>query len=187
MSDQISHPARRRLTSEDWLEAGLKALSNHGHSTLKAETLARQLNTTKGSFYWHFKDVPDFQAQILSSWMQRAERETDKVLANERNTAGLLRHLCQHITRCQDGPDLKEAALRAWGLHSKEVRTVVVRLDDMRLDHLQSLLAETGISNPEMARILNAAAIGMATQSAQDTEENENMIGSLVDLVLALR
>jgi len=43
-----------RLGKADWLDAGLAALAAEGPAALRAEALARQLNTTKGSFYWHF-------------------------------------------------------------------------------------------------------------------------------------
>ncbi|MFN3661424.1 TetR family transcriptional regulator [Yoonia sp.] len=45
---------------EDWLMAGFRALASHGPSALRAAALARDLGTTKGSFYWHFKDLPDY-------------------------------------------------------------------------------------------------------------------------------
>jgi len=47
-----------RLTRDIWIDAGLKALVSDGPAALAAEPMARRMKTTKGSFYWHFKDVP---------------------------------------------------------------------------------------------------------------------------------
>ncbi|WP_159453996.1 hypothetical protein [Roseovarius albus] len=48
-------------------------------------------------------------------------------------------------------------------------------------------MSQTGISNPEMARILYSAAIGMASLPSRGEVSDQDSIGSLVDLVLALR
>ena len=59
---------RQRLSPQTWIEAGLAELVAQGPKALAAEPLARKLATTKGSFYWHFKDVPDFQAAVVKHW-----------------------------------------------------------------------------------------------------------------------
>ena len=44
--------------------AGFRALARSGARALRAEALARDLDTTKGSFYWHFKDLPDYLTRL---------------------------------------------------------------------------------------------------------------------------
>ena len=61
---------RIRLNRQSWIDAGLRALVAEGPTALAAEPLARQLGTTKGSFYWHFKDVPDFQKAVIRDWQK---------------------------------------------------------------------------------------------------------------------
>ena len=61
-----------RLSKQDWISAGFSALQANGPSALKAEPLARALNTTKGSFYWHFRDVPAFHKHMLTHWEDEA-------------------------------------------------------------------------------------------------------------------
>ena len=62
------HMTKSRLSPDKWLTAGFEALVASGPSALAAEPLARALGTTKGSFYWHFKDVPAFQDALLAAW-----------------------------------------------------------------------------------------------------------------------
>jgi hypothetical protein len=52
---------------------------------------------------------------------------------------------------------------------------------------IQGLLTEVEITNPEMARIIYAAHVGMQDLTARDGADNASPMGSLVDLVLALR
>ena len=59
---------KQRLSADDWLRAGLQALTASGPEALKAEPLARRLETTKGSFYWHFEDVPRYRQALLNFW-----------------------------------------------------------------------------------------------------------------------
>ena len=173
----------QRLTRNDWLVAGADVLATKGAEALKAEPMARHLKTTKGSFYWHFKDVPDFHAQVLDRW------ETAALAAMrdlpETGHVAQLRSLAQAFAAPPQNHS-PETAIRAWATAHDGALATVARVDTSRLDALQALLAQTGIGNPEMARIIYAAAIGMAVLDKSEGDD-QTAIGSLVDLVLALR
>src|SRR3546814_18257468 len=48
-------PERKgRLSAEDWAQAALDLIAEHGVAAVAVEPLARRLGVTKGSFYWHF-------------------------------------------------------------------------------------------------------------------------------------
>ena len=53
------HPPQKPLDRDAWLRKALDVLFLSGIVQIKVEVLARQLNLTKGSFYWHFKDRDD--------------------------------------------------------------------------------------------------------------------------------
>lgn len=179
---------RPRLTRDDWLRAGLDALCEGGPGALGAEPLARRVGATKGSFYWHFEDVPAFEATLLSCWQTEAEAA---LLGIEGPTeTARLRASAQIIadSATSDTPALRcEPAIRAWAQGSTMAARAVQSVDEIRLARLHDLLAACGIGNPEMARILYASATGM--QGLQDTGRDTaaTAIGSLVDLILALR
>jgi len=178
--------AAKRLDRHDWLSAGFEALTQSGPDALKAEPLARRLGTTKGSFYWHFKDVPDYHAALLETWEARVIAETDAALAAQENPVGKLRDLAQIIADpSRDIP--AEPAIRAWAAGHDGAAQKVARVDAYWLTLAQHLLSETGIRNPEMARIICAAGVGMAGLEQDRPGHNRDAIGSLVDLVLALR
>nr|WP_135500937.1 TetR/AcrR family transcriptional regulator [Roseovarius aestuariivivens] len=169
-----------RLGPHDWLAAGRSALCDAGPSALKAEPLAVRLGVSKGSFYWHFRDVPAFQDILLSEW------ETDAVSRAARTDGtpvAQLRALAQDLA----DPDPTDRAVRSWAQGHDGARAAVERVDTARITLLHELLRETGIANPEMARIVYAAAVGMTALDRTGPSDNRNAMGSLVDLVLALR
>ncbi|MEM9755689.1 MAG: TetR family transcriptional regulator, partial [Pseudomonadota bacterium] len=50
-----------RLDTTQWLDHALGQLAEHGYGALKAQSLARGLGVTRGSFYWHFESLEAFQ------------------------------------------------------------------------------------------------------------------------------
>ena len=179
-------PRRTRLRRHNWLEAGLSALGEAGHSALQAEPLARRLGTTKGSFYWHFDDLPAFHTAVLEVWEEGATRTLDTAMESEKGDVARLRRFGQVIADRPGGPD-PEPAIRAWALGHPRAAETVARVDAKRLTYLAGLLKGLGIGNPEMAQILYAASIGMETMGPAAPTDRAGAMGTLVDLVLALR
>ncbi|MFN3210764.1 MAG: TetR/AcrR family transcriptional regulator [Roseovarius sp.] len=175
--------ASPRLTARDWLNAGLEALSEQGPSALKAEPLAVRLGVSKGSFYWHFRDVPAFHDALLAAWQADSIDRLPDLAAPAGTDAARLRNLAQAFA----APDAIEPAVRAWASSDDTARAAVDDVDTARLAALRNLLSHAGIDNPEMARILYASAIGMTTLGVASPADHLGAIGSLVDLVLALR
>ncbi|MEQ9260454.1 MAG: TetR/AcrR family transcriptional regulator [Roseovarius sp.] len=176
----------KRLTRKDWLTAGRRLLATEGAEALKAEHMARYMKTTKGSFYWHFKDVPDFHARVLTQWEAETLTTVQHVLESEESASSRLRALAEAIAEPPGGEEARaaESAIRGWAASSALARDTVERVDQARLTGLRALLGAAGIANPEMARIIYAAGIGMERLGGPG---NAGAMGSLVDLVLALR
>src|SRR5215218_10112516 len=77
-NDRTSKTTRsERLGPDDWTRAALLAIADNGAKNVSVERLARELGTTKGSFYWHFKDRP----ALIDAALERWERDfTDRVI-----------------------------------------------------------------------------------------------------------
>ena len=171
----MSKTKSQRLTRDRWIEAGFKALAERGPEALKAEPLARDLGTTKGSFYWHFKDVPEFHAALMEAWEARALPSEDE--------DGLPVPRLRRLAAWLGEPDAQDVALRAWA----RADDTVARVDGARMDLIAELLTEIGIQNPEMAQILYAASVGMRSLHDGEAATGPEAMGSMVDLILALR
>lgn len=170
-----------RLGKADWLDAGLAALAAEGPAALRAEALARQLNTTKGSFYWHFQDVPAFQAAVLAAWAEALIARLPTATATPPTTA--LRALAQGLAAPAgiSPAEQAERAIRAMALSDTAAAQAVAQVDRARHASISAFLAQIGVSNPEIATLILAAAQGMPADASGDP------MGTLVDLVLALR
>src|SRR5260370_20230907 len=86
------HVMNDRLTKSDWIKHGLRTLANDGANALKVGPMATRLKVSRGSFYWHFRDIADFRSQLLRSWQERA---TDQVIQelDEKAQPDRLKHL----------------------------------------------------------------------------------------------
>src|SRR3546814_7480606 len=62
-------PERKgRLSAEDWAQAALDLIAEHGVAAVAVEPLARRLGVTKGSFYWHFQSRDALLQAALARW-----------------------------------------------------------------------------------------------------------------------
>nr|WP_321273092.1 TetR/AcrR family transcriptional regulator [Alcaligenes faecalis] len=123
-------PAMRKLTRDDWIEAGLNTLDLEGHSGVSAERVARRLNVTRGSFYHHFRSREDFVRALLSAWEQDY---TDRMLDYAAQGAGPAQVLKRYIHIAADKQPNREVAIRAWALHDPVVAEYQTRVDARRL------------------------------------------------------
>src|ERR1700730_2544954 len=57
-----------RLSANDWVEAGFAILGETGFHGIKIDRMTERLGVTKGSFYWHFKDLDDFLSAVAAKW-----------------------------------------------------------------------------------------------------------------------
>ena len=60
---------QRGISKQEWLEIGLKSLSEDGIADLKVERLAKALGIARAGFYWHFKNREDLLHQLLDYWV----------------------------------------------------------------------------------------------------------------------
>ena len=58
----------RRLSADDWIQAGFALLAEDGPNALRIERLCERLEVTKGSFYWHFTDMRAYRAALVDAW-----------------------------------------------------------------------------------------------------------------------
>ena len=62
--------ARTRLTPEAWIDAATEVLVDQGIDHVRVDVLAGQLQVTRGSFYWHFRDREDLLRRVLQAWRE---------------------------------------------------------------------------------------------------------------------
>ena len=106
--------------------------------------LATALNVSRGSFYWHFKDIIDFRRQLLEAWRERA---TDQVIREiDEAIIGPARLI--HLMKLAFREDRKlDRAIRSWASTDPDTATVVAAVDASRIAYLTTLLVESGVDD----------------------------------------
>ena len=72
-------------TPQDWIDAATEVLTERGIDSVRLDALARQLEVTRGSFYWHFRDREELLRRVLQSWRERNTEQLTHRLQNAIN------------------------------------------------------------------------------------------------------
>ncbi|MEP2717314.1 TetR/AcrR family transcriptional regulator [Pseudophaeobacter sp.] len=163
---------KTNLDANAWIQAAFRALTRGGPQAIKAEAIARELGVSKGSFYWHFKNVGALKTQMLQHWRREATDsiiealETDGTSAAER-----LKKLVEVSTGSADeeyGGVLVEASIRDWARYDSTASETVRTVDEGRLAYLNTLFEQCGFNPAKRASssaILYSSLIGLASLS----------------------
>lgn len=183
---------RSRLSASDWADAALDALARGGLAAVAVEPLATRLETTKGSFYWHFRNREALIEAALLRWEELGttgviadiETEPDPVSKLRRLFATVIGHGTTHRI---------ELSLLASAGHPA-VGPVLRRISERRVDYVARLFGEVGFPPDEARR---RAVIGVSvylghTQLANTApaalpssdEERLALITSTIDALL---
>ena len=138
------------LTRDDWISAAWDMLGENGLDGVRVEPLARRLGVTKGSFYWHFKDLQQLMEALLDRWfsiwddqmlpdMEEAANPADRIWA-------LFESVLGRLTRGQT------VSLRMMSHSDADVARRIDERDAQRLSFLTSQLVEIGFA-PDEARV----------------------------------
>ncbi|WP_299048095.1 TetR family transcriptional regulator [uncultured Tateyamaria sp.] len=173
--------AKAPLSPAAWIDAGLDQLTAQGPLALRAEPLSRHLKTSKGSFYWHFKDVPAFQKALLAEWKARALATLAEDSAADGTATDKMIRFGQSVQEDTAGP-----ALRAWAQQDKAVAKALAEVDAARLARVTDLMTSIGVTNDEFAKAAYGALVGL---KQMHTDDGDALVAfaALVDLVMALK
>lgn len=178
---------KKRLTAEDWTYAAFRALATKGPAGVKAEAIARDLNTTKGSFYWHFKDVSALRDAMLKLWREKGYVDVAKTMDAIPNPRDRIRALLTTAVTSHDpiyGGAAAEPALRAWARNDAIVADVVKRVDAARMAYLTSLLETADVGDAALARSLYGMFIGLSEIELNDGQSNAPALNAMLDAIL---
>lgn len=131
-----------RKNRQSWLDAGLRALAGEGVQGLRIMPIAEQLGVTKGSFYWHFKNLDEYQSALLEEWEQSHTQAAIECVEGLGGDAAVkLRHW---ITGSLGADFMLSRAIRSWSNTDQRVSTVQAQVDQKRIAYLAKLLRDIG-------------------------------------------
>ncbi|MGW2400859.1 TetR/AcrR family transcriptional regulator [Kitasatospora sp. NPDC001664] len=142
--------AKGRVTRDDWTMAALRALARGGVPAVAVDVLAKELEVSRGSFYWHFKNRDALLVAALEAWERHAT--TDVVAAIRALEATPRERARALLTTALGTEEISglEPALATQAAHPA-VAEVIDRVTRARLAYLTELAEGIGLP-PQAAR-----------------------------------
>jgi AcrR family transcriptional regulator len=164
--------SRTRLSREDWIQAALHALADGGAPAVAVERLAVRLGTTKGSFYWHFKDREELLVETLATWEREA---TDALIEEVQQIADPVERLQRLMIAATELEEEEHPDVRLLPSASDPaVAEVVKRVQRKRLDFLARAFRDAGFPPAESrlrARLAYSLYLGWYGQRLVEDSE----------------
>lgn len=136
-----------RRTRQSWLDAGLQALASEGPDGLRIMLIAEKLGVTKGSFYWHFKNLEEYQLAVLGQW---EHSHTEQIIEYVEHAGGEAHAKLYNLLAVTVSSDFSLGrAIRSWSLANRNVQEVQARVDQKRIEYAAKLLRAVGWSKDE--------------------------------------
>jgi AcrR family transcriptional regulator len=172
-----------RLSIDDWIQAGYALVADDGLEALKVDRLCARLGVTKGSFYWHFKDIAAYRAALVRAWGEL--RDLD------RSHFGDLGHLAPRERLAQMMASLLgerqwtlERAMREWARTDPLVAESVKAADHLVLRAVRQTFHDAGFDGDDADVRANATfAAGIGFLHISDAPPGGD-IGRFLDLML---
>ena len=139
----------RRVSAQDWLEAGLEALATEGPEALRIDRVAKKLGVARSGYYWHFASREQFVDALLQYW---SHEFTDVIVDNPELLALAPRERLARTAGLVDRYELGryELPLRTWALREPAAARAVKRVTRRRLDHFRRALGELGFEGDDL-------------------------------------
>ena len=142
-------PPATTLTPEAWIEAATEVLVDQGIDHVRVDVLAGQLQVTRGSFYWHFRDREDLLRRVLQAWRERTtEQLTQRLVSASNDPRAQLRDVISLPFRGRAAARAAriELAIRAWARRDDTARQAVDEADAARIGYHAQVFSALGFS-----------------------------------------
>jgi AcrR family transcriptional regulator len=183
-------PARQTLTPEAWIDAATEVLVDQGIDHVRVDVLAQQLQVTRGSFYWHFRDREDLLRRVLATWRERATEQLSRRLAQAAtDPRGQLRDVISLPFRGRSAARAAriELAIRAWARRDAMAREAVDAADASRIDYHAQIFGALGFAPDEAALrafLLYSYEVAESVLSRQGTASQKQARCALAEALL---
>lgn len=152
----MSKPSRPTLHRDAWLRKALDVLFSQGIGNVKVETLARELEVTKGSFYWHFKNRDELLHQMVDWWRDNQLSFINGLDVNQITDApNLIRSVIDFTQHTDDSRH--DVAMREFARFDDYAATAVAEIDRRRIEYLSAVFSAAGFDAAEA--LLRAQAL----------------------------
>jgi AcrR family transcriptional regulator len=176
----------RWLTADDWIEAGFAVLADSGPNALRIGPLCERLNVTKGSFYWHFADMPAYRSALIEAWGSLHDRNR-RPFENMGDVDPRERLIVMMRTLVAPQHWALERAMRVWALTDDAVLASVQRSDGRVLRAVRHAFVDCGFGPEEAAlrsTVVFAAGVGLLHASASTPAAPPELMDRFLEFML---
>ena len=140
---------RTTLSAADWERAALELIAEQGVQAIAIEPLARRMEVTKGSFYWHFSSRESLLEQALLRWEKHDTRNLNASLGAIDHPRDRLISFFRRVGKEKLTHEVFSELCASAG--HPHVEPVLERVADRRMEHLSLAFEEMGME-PDQAR-----------------------------------
>ena len=142
-----------RGSEELWLDAAYKMLVSNGVEAVKVMPLAKRLDLSRTSFYWHFDSREALLETLVRRW---EEKNTGNLVARTRRYAESIAEAVLNLFDCWIDPELFDAkldfAIRNWAQNDAALKTTLEKTDQHRIQAIREMFTRFGF-DPAQAEV----------------------------------
>lgn len=164
---------RSTLSAGDWEQAALELIAERGMRAFAVETLARRMNVTKGSFYWHFSNRESLLEQSLLRWEKHDAANLQTSLGQIADPRERLRSFFRRTGREKLTHKVYSSLCTA--ADHPQVEPLLERVAERRMKHIAAAFEEIGFDAQEAshrARLTYTAYLGYLQLQRQHQAPN---------------
>ena len=190
-SASSSSRKQRPLGREVWLDTARQALIEEGTAGVEINKLAKRLGSSRGGFYWFFKNRAQLLHELLDYWARTGTVLFERILRTPGRN-GMEEYLAlTHLWIDEKDYDPKwDGAVRDWARTSEAVRKVVEAVDQRRIAVLEEIFHDIGYTGKEAhirARVMYYHQVGYYAMGVRESQRERRALIPYYRKVLAGR
>jgi AcrR family transcriptional regulator len=168
------------LGREIWLDVARQALIEEGTAGVEINKLAKRLGSSRGGFYWFFKDRAQLLDELLEYWVRTSTVLFERVLQMPGHS-GMDKYLAMTnlwVDETEYDPKW-DGAIRDWARTSPAVRRVVQAVDQKRIAVLEQIFIEIGTEGTDArirARVMYYHQVGYYAMGVEESRKERRAL-----------
>jgi AcrR family transcriptional regulator len=160
----------------------LDLLVKNGIDAVQITVLARSLNVTRGSFYWHFENREDLLKSLIAEWRARNTNVmVDAISETSSLDQGILELFAVWVDHNRFDPEL-DGAIRSWAKHDSHLTEILKAEDVARVAAIADFYERHGFERTEAfirARVIYLTQISFYALGVDADEDVMHRLGYL--------
>jgi AcrR family transcriptional regulator len=169
-----SRARRNPLGREIWLDIARQALIEEGTVGVEINKLAKRLGSSRGGFYWFFKDRAQLLEELLAYWEQTSTILFENILKLPGRNGMEKYSAMTDLWIDEKKYDPRwDGAVRDWARTSAVARKLVHDVDQRRIAVLEQIFNEIGYKGKESlirARVMYYHQVGYYAMGVQESK-----------------